>query len=234
MRTASEEWRQRRGWVVLGLTTTLTAAIVFALWASSLSNRTAVVVAGRDIPSGSSIGAGDLRAVEVASDPGASLLPVSQMDSIIGRTVRSAIPEGTVLHPGLLSEGSPLASGEAVVGAVLQPGEYPIAHLDPGQQVGVVVTGDHSADADGRHAQGGQPPPSMGAATARATVAHISEVEDAGRRALFVSLLTAAKDAVHISNAAASRDLRLILLPAEPPAARDVSIHRSAAIGNDR
>ena len=79
MRMASEDRRRQLPWVILGLTVTLTAAIVFALWASSLSNRTAVAVAGRDMPTGSTVQVDDLRAVEMASGHGAGFVHLGEL-----------------------------------------------------------------------------------------------------------------------------------------------------------
>lgn len=84
MRMANEDRRRQLPWVALGLTVTLTAAIIFALWASSLSSRTAVAVAARDIPTGSAVAIDDLRAVEVASGQGAGFVPMAELDSVVG------------------------------------------------------------------------------------------------------------------------------------------------------
>ena len=217
MRMANEDRRRQLPWVVLGLTVTLTAAIVFALWASSLGNRTAVMVADRDIPAGATVALDDLRAVEVASGPGADFVPMSDLESVVGRTVRSAIPEGSALHPDLMSASSPLDRNMAVVGIVLQPGEYPIAHLSPGQAVGVVLTGETQPNSvwDDSPATRAAAPREDAVSVARATVAEVSEVLESGHEALFASLLASVDDAINISEAAASGDVRLILLPAE-------------------
>ena len=217
MRMASEDRRRQLPWVVLGLTVTLTAAIIFALWASSLSNRTAVAVANRDIPTGSTVEIDDLRAVEMASGRGAGFVPMADLESVVGRTVRAGIPEGTILHPGLLLSSSPIDEDMAIVGAVLHPGEYPIAQLGPGQPVGVVTISENR----GQYASTGDIQTNLASLsgiaveTVRATVAEASEVMDSGQDALFVSLLVPVDNAVHISNAAAHRELRLILLPEE-------------------
>ncbi len=224
MRMASEDRRQRLPWVVIGLTVTLTAAIVFALWASSLSSRTAVAVAGRDIAGGSTVEIDDLRAVEIASSQGAGFVPMSDLDSVVGRTVRANIPEGTILHPELLSTSSPIDQDMAVIGVVLHAGAFPIAHLSPGQFVGVVFTGEDRepspSDRDNRANQAGQS--TISPTFTRTKVAEVSKVLDSGQEALFVSLLASADDAVPISRAAASNELRLILLPGEPRPAGDL------------
>ena len=219
MRMANEDRRRQLPWVVLGLTVTLTAAIIFALWASSLSKRTVVMVASRDIPAGAEVALDDLRAVEIASGPGADFVPMSDLKSVVGRTVRSAIPEGSALHPDLVSARSPLDRNMAVVGIVLQPGEYPIAHLSPGQTVGVVLTGDTQPNSvwDDSPATRAAAPREDAVAMAPATVAEVSEVLESGQEALFASLLASVDDAIHISEAAAAGDVRLILLPEEPP-----------------
>ena len=233
---ASEDRRRQLPWVILGLTVTLTSAIIFALWASSLSDRTAVAVAGRDIPGGSTIEIEDLRAVEVAGGQGAGFVPMADLEAVVGRTVRAAIPEGAVLHPGLLSTSSPIDQGMAMVGAVLHPGEYPVAGLGPGQSVGVVITkrsfDDGLAGTPGhtdRAASGGTP-----ARVPEATVAEVSELLDSGRDALFVSLLAPADDAVLIGNAAALNELRLILMPGEPRSADSSQVPQQSAAGADQ
>ncbi len=233
MPMANEDRRHQLPWVALGLTVTLTAAIIFALWGSSLSNRTAVAVANRDIPTGSTVEIDDLRAVEVASGQGAAFVPIADLDTLVGRTVQAAIPEGTILHPGLLSANSPIDAGMAVVGVVLLPGEYPIDHLGPGQPVGVVMTGDCPAlecrapsNAIERDPMGVVASTGIATTTTRATVAEVSEVLDSGRDALFVSLLTAAGDAELISRAAAANELRLILLPRESQSATSQPTHQ--------
>lgn len=233
MRMASEDRRRQLPWVILGLTVTLTAAIIFALWASSLSNRTAVAVASRDIPTGSTVEIDDLRAVELASGQGAGFVPMADLDSVVGRTVRAGIPEGTILHPGLLLSSPPVDGEMAMVGAVLHPGEYPIAQLGPGQPVGVVTV----SQSRGQYVTTGHSQANMtslsGVAveTVRATVAEASEVMDSGQDALFVSLLVPVDDAVHISNAAANRELRLILLPEESPTRDGPPIRQQAIAG---
>ncbi len=120
-----------------------------------------------------------------------------------------------------------------MVGAVLHPGEYPIAQLGPGQPVGVVTV----SQSRGQYVTTGHSQANMtslsGVAveTVRATVAEASEVMDSGQDALFVSLLVPVDDAVHISNAAANRELRLILLPEESPTRDGPPIRQQAIAG---
>lgn len=236
MRMASEDRRRQLPWVALGLTVTLTAAIVFSLWASSLSSRTAVAVAGRDIPTGSTIELDDLRAVEMASGQGADYVPMADLDSLVGHTVRGPIPEGAILHPDLLSASSPVDQGMAVVGAVLAPGEYPIAGLGPGQSVGAVFAGEGRYGlASAERSQLGLAPATGASNKAiRATVAEVSEVLESGRDALFVSLLASADDAVLIGNAAAFDELRLILLPGDSLSAEGPSTGQQTPAGAGR
>ncbi len=233
MRMASEDRRRQLPWVILGLTVTLTSAIIFALWASSLSNRTAVAVASRDIPTGSTVEINDLRAVEMASGQGAGFVPMADLDSVVGRIVRTAIPKGTILHPGLLSSSSPIDGNMAIVGAVLHPGEYPIAQLGPGQQVGAVTISQHHGhyEATERNQTSLTVLPDVVSTTIRATVVEVSEVLDSGQDALFVSLLVPADDAVPISNSAANRELRLILLPEESPPTAGPPTRQQTATG---
>ena len=154
------------------------------------------MVASRDIPAGAEVALDDLRAVEIASGPGADFVPMSDLKSVVGRTVRSAIPEGSALHPDLVSARSPLDRNMAVVGIVLQPGEYPIAHLSPGHPVGVVLPDDTRQSSAWDDRPGRQAAASREDATsmARAAVAEVSEVLESGQEALFVSLLASVDD----------------------------------------
>ena len=158
---------------------------------------------------------------------------MSDLDSVVGRTVRSAIPEGTILHPELLSTSSPIDQDMALVGVVLQAGGYPIAHLSPGQFVGVVFTSEDrepsAAGQDNRPNSAGRP--STADTFTRTKVAEVTKVLDSGQEALFVSLLASADDAVPISRAAASNELRLILLPGEPRPASGLPSHESTMTG---
>ncbi len=227
MPMANEDRQRQLPWVALGLTVTLTAAIIFSLWASSLSNRTAVAVAGREIRAGSLIQIDDLRAVEVASGQGADFIPMADLETVVGRTARAIIPEGAVLHPDLLTASSPIDQGMAVVGTVLHPGEYPIAGLSPGQEVGVVITGGGFGN-DGPN-ESSRAEWSAEAGSPKATVAEVSELLDSGRDVLFVSLLASEDEAVLISTAAAADELRLILMPSESRQAGSELERRPAA-----
>ncbi len=216
MRRGTEDRPRQLPWIVVGLTITLTTAIIFALWASSLSNRTAVAVAARDIPAGSELALNDFRAVEMAISQGASYVPISKVGSLTGRVLRTAIPKGAIFHPELVSEHSNIADDQVIVGAVLEPGEYPVAHLNAGQTVGIIIANDaNNAAEDRRWASTTQ----LQATNIRADVAEVTQMPDSARGLLFVSLMAAATDAEIISQAAASGELRLILLPQDAASA---------------
>ncbi|MCY4258170.1 MAG: SAF domain-containing protein [bacterium] len=214
MRTPTEDRPQQIPWIAFGLAITLSSAIIFALWAASLSNRTAVAVASQDIPAGSQITLKHLRAVEMAIGQGAAYVPIAEVDTLVGHVVRSHVAAGTVFHPDLLAARSEIDSNHAIVGVVLEPGEYPVAHLSSGQIVGLIITSKtHDVD-----------PPQLNQRTNRLTakpmqakVVEVTQTDNTRDKALFVSLLAAIADAEPISRAAANGDLRLILLAQDIP-----------------
>ncbi|MXW42934.1 MAG: hypothetical protein F4138_07615 [Acidimicrobiia bacterium] len=203
MPTASEDRPRQLPWITAGLAITLSTAIIFAIWASSLSDRTAVAVANRIIPAGSKIAVDDLRSVEMAVGQGATYIPITEIDSLLGHVVQTNIAEGTILHPGLISTRSAIGEDQAIAGVMLDPGEYPVAHLSPGQTVGVVLI-DNPDLTNNNH--------SSITKVVEAQVVEANVLPDSTRKALFVSLLASKKDAQLISQAAFNNEVRLILL----------------------
>lgn len=101
------------------------------------ADRQQVLALAHSLPAGSAIGADDVVSVEL---PASSPLPVvlaSGQKAIIGQSAAVSLPKGTLLNPSLLTDESRVPAGMALVGVVLDPGQYP-TDLNIGDTVDLV------------------------------------------------------------------------------------------------
>ncbi|MEL7155007.1 MAG: SAF domain-containing protein [Actinomycetota bacterium] len=133
--------RQQLPWIALGVLIIVMSMLGFALWSVNQSTRTPVVVAGRPIAAGATIEPDDLVLVSVGADRGLAVLQAGQEDVVVGRVARGPIPVGTPLSEALIvAPAEAVPPGRAVVGALLEPGQYPSAAMRAGDRVQVVRT----------------------------------------------------------------------------------------------
>ena len=104
-------------------------------------NRVPVLVAAHDVGRFETIERDDLRVVLVAAEPGAKTIPEGELSKIVGRVAVTELPQGSILSPGQVAqEGQHLVGeDEAVIGARLGPGAFPLGSMPPGTKVLVVV-----------------------------------------------------------------------------------------------
>ncbi len=201
--------RQQLPWIALGVLSIVMSMLGFTLWSAQQDARSPALVAGRTIAAGETIQSTDLVVVEIGAGSGMTVLGLDQEDVVVGRVARGPIPMGTPLSSALVvapSESVP--EGGAVVGLLLEPGQYPTGTLRAGDRVGLVVTGPAFAPSGGT----GDADPG-GDRLAEATVWSVEPVLE-GRRQLFVSLLVAEASADAAADAASSDRVRLVLLRA--------------------
>lgn len=138
--------RRQMPWIAAGVVLVVLTTLGFVFVGQSLSQRSPVIVAAGPIEAGQEISRADLRYVDVATDPGLSTLGPSEEALVIGSAARGPVPEGTPLTADMVVEASALVpEGEAIVGAVLEPGRYPVSGLRAGDVVRLVNT---APDAD--------------------------------------------------------------------------------------
>jgi hypothetical protein len=195
--------QRRRPWIALGLVMVFGAGLAFAAWSRSTSARVPVLVAARTIDAGEVVDAASLVTVEVNLGPGAQSVPVTERAAVVGRTARGPIPKGAVLAVGMLSDAAVIPDGSAVVGAVLAPGAYPVASLQPGDTVRLVAAAGSSSSAPV-----GAPSSDLGTGSVWA----VSDPGTPGAPGLFVSVLVPSDVAGAVSGAAGSGQLRLVLV----------------------
>lgn len=190
---------KRVPWVALGVILVVAGALVFGLMVQSAGDRTAVVVAARDLNPGQVIEASDLRVVDAAIDGAAATVPASQRNQLIGQTATSRIPAGSVLSRGQFAAGSGIPAGSVVVGALLGPGGLPVPNLRVGDQVTLLEARDTERSTNDVEPLGD------------ASVFMVTRGTQPGSQ--FVSLVVDDAMAQRVTDAAAGQRLRLVLRP---------------------
>jgi Flp pilus assembly protein CpaB len=191
---------KRVPWVALGVVLVIAGALVFGLMVQSAGDRTAVVVAARDIAPGKVIEATDLRVVDAAIDGPAATISSARRGELLGRIATSRVPAGAMLSEGQFADGAGLPAGSVVVGALLGPGGLPVPNLRVGDKVTLL---------EARDGERSSPSEPLGSATVYLT----TRGSQTGTQ--FVSLVVDEAIAQRVTDAAATQLLRLVLRPGE-------------------
>lgn len=186
--------KQRVPAMVLGLLLVVGAGVGVALWSSAQSERSPVLITANDLEAGDTVAASDLRVAWVAVDDAVVTMPDTAQAGVVGSTVLSAVPAGSLVGPTMFgSEASLVPDGMALVGATLDTGRYPSSGLRVGDRVVLVHT-----TTDG--------PVRLG----EADVFAVTSMVDSLSGDLFVSLLVGEGQLVDdLAGAAAGEDLSL-------------------------
>jgi hypothetical protein len=169
----------------------LVAVVVF----SRAAAREPVLALAAPVERGRVVAADDLMVVYLASDDPIASLGSDELPRVAGLTAAVDLEAGTILTSADFVSGNELATGEAVVGVALAPGEYPTLRLAPGDQVDVVATDGASG---------------AGRVIVSAVVFDIAELGTQGDR--FVSLQVPAEASAEVVAAAAADRVRLVLV----------------------
>lgn len=185
--------------LVVGVLLVVGFALAAVLWMARANDRQPVLVLAAPVERGQMLEAGDVGVAYVGSGDRLAVLPQSAAAGLVGQVAVADLPAGTVITAEQFASGTPVADGTGVVGVALDPGEYPLGQLHPGDQVNVVLAAD----------QGDAP-----AATAWLR-GEIFDVAEVGSGQLLVSLQMAEEDANRVAQAAASgQAVRLVLVGA--------------------
>ncbi|MDA2809923.1 SAF domain-containing protein [Nocardiopsis sp. RSe5-2] len=161
-------------------------------------DRSGYVAAARDLPAGRLLESGDLQVVHIAGADALSAVPVEERDGLVGQRLSTAVPERSLIPSGAVTaEPAHLEDGEAVIGAVLSPAQFP-ASLQEGAQVSAIISehGDGEGDAETT----GVP--------ARVQAIHASTGD--GSESTRVELVVDAADAARVAQAAAAEALSVV------------------------
>jgi hypothetical protein len=185
--------RTRTPQLVVGMLLTAGAALGFVLFNAASVQRTPVLALANDIDRGHILAVDDLQVVYVGTDDVLALTSADRADLLVGRAAVLALPAGTLLTVDQLAEGRTLVPGAGVVGLALSPGQYPTPRLAIGDLVNVleVTDGDQLL-------------------VEAAEVVEVELVGTQGQR--FISVLTGEEQAATVAAAAASGEVRLVLI----------------------
>ncbi|GAB3208474.1 SAF domain-containing protein [Marinactinospora thermotolerans] len=186
-------WR----WLGFGVALMAAGSLVAAFAVEGLDERRGVLVASGDLPAGHVVTASDLRVARLSGTDDLSVVGEDQLAATIGRTLTVPVTEGAVLpETALGAEAGYPEAGQAMVGASLPPGRFPVS-LRAGAQVSVVVTNSQAGGARG--------------AGVEAYPAHVQTFEAAAADGpAVIELVVDAADAAQISAAAAAEQITVV------------------------
>ena len=161
-----------------------------------VGDRTAVLVAGRDIAAGQVISEQDLAEAQI-SGSGLSAVPVSGREVIVGRVARGPVPAGALLSSGMVAQDPLPGPGQVAVGLALKPGQMP-AELSAGRRgdVLLVPTAGTSSGEGKVLARGGQ----------------VVSVTASAAGGWIVTVVIGQESALEVSQAAAGGRVALVML----------------------
>jgi hypothetical protein len=137
---------RRRSRITIGAALVAVAVGGNLLVYSNLDQRTEVLQLVRDVPAGSSIEAGDLRAVAVGADASVRTVEAGQLDAVVGRYAKVRLVAGSLLVTEALQADPLVSPGSAIVAVQIPEGALP-AGLRERSQVQLVLPPARSDDA---------------------------------------------------------------------------------------
>lgn len=125
-----------------GLLLVVGCALAFGLLTQTLAEQRPVLVLSRPVARGAVLTEADLAVAQVSRDSTIRTLPATNREQVLGHTLLTSLPAGSVITGDLLAPGT-IAVGPSTrtVGLLLDPGGYPTSSLAPGDTVSVVDTG---------------------------------------------------------------------------------------------
>ncbi len=190
-------------WMVAGAVLVLLSGLSALVIAQSLSSRVDVLVATRDIARGQVITDDDLSTASISATSGVKAIDPGRRGEIVGQIATGPIGPGTILHPSQFVDGAAGDGEKVIVGAALEPGQFPRFGLNPGDEVVLMEVSSRTATAGDGLAAG---PRELG----RGEVVEVVELTDPDK--LLVTLRVNAALAVSISERAEQGRLRLGLV----------------------
>lgn len=141
--------------LLLGALLVLACATGFVvIWLTS-GNRQSVLALARGVAVGHMLSTQDLQQVNVAVDPGVSVVDADQTASVVGKTMSTSLPAGSLLTPDAITASLLPGPGQAIAALALKTGQFP-PEISPGShvlvvfvpaQAGVASTSPRSGDA---------------------------------------------------------------------------------------
>lgn len=123
--------------LLAGVLLVLACAMGGVLWSLAAGDRQRVLALARSVSVGQVLSPADLREVSIAVDPAMSTVAASQAPTVVGRTMATSWPAGSLLTPDVLGAAQVPGAGQAITALALKPGMFP-PELTSGARVAVV------------------------------------------------------------------------------------------------
>ena len=123
--------------LLLGALLVLACAAAFLVVSLNSGNREPVLALARPVSVGQVLTAQDLKQVNVAVDPGVSVVDSSQAASVVGKTMSEGLPAGALLTLDAVSGAGVPAAGQAIAALSVKAGQFPV-EVSLGSHVSVV------------------------------------------------------------------------------------------------
>lgn len=146
----STKRRQNTPWIIGGIALVLLSGLAAASLAGTedpIVQRTPALIAARSIAEGRVITSDDLQVVEVEGLPReVQIMDPATLDDVLGRIAAGPIGSGSFIHPDQFIIGGLGQEPTVVVGANLNPDEYPLQDLRRGDLVRIIEVRIESDD----------------------------------------------------------------------------------------
>ena len=123
--------------LLLGALLVLACAAAFLVVSLSSGSKQSVLALAQPVSVGQVLTAQDLKQVNVAVDPGVSVVDANQAASVVGKTLSENLPAGALLTLDAVSGSGVPANGQALAALSLKAGQFP-PEVSPGAHVSVV------------------------------------------------------------------------------------------------
>ncbi len=131
---------QRRPWQIgLGVALVLVCAAVAGALFQSSAKRESVVVAAKNLPTGTVLSPGDLTTAQIPASGHITAMSAIGSSALVGQQLDTPVYAGQVMVKQMLSSAPQLAPGEQVVGMLLKGDQMPSVPLVAGDTVQVVA-----------------------------------------------------------------------------------------------
>lgn len=191
--------RRNRPRIAIGLAVMALCVLGVVTAVARGSERQQVLALASDVPAGSTINSEDLVAIELPSDTNLPTIGSVDIELIVGETASVTLSKGTLLNRSMVSDEPRVPDGMALLGVVLDSGQYPI-DLREGDQVELIEAASASVGAEAGvvNLGGGE-------------VRQIAEPTTGGK-ALVVSLLVPKESADRVAASGAAGRISLLVV----------------------
>lgn len=135
-------------WVIAGLLLIVVSGLSALIIAQSLSSRVGVLVSTRDIAKGEVVSDNDLGVASIAATTGVRAIAPADRTKLVGQVATGPIGRGSIVHPAQFVDSATEDGPKVIVGASLDPGQYPRVGLVPGDQVVIVEVSSQNPTLD--------------------------------------------------------------------------------------